>query len=59
MDDLSLHILDVSENCIDAGAKNIEIIINEDTKKDLLTIEIKDDGKGIEEDMIKQIQDPF
>ena len=59
MDDLSLHILDVSENCIDAGAKNIEIIINEDTKKDLLTIEINDDGKGIDEDMIKKIQNPF
>jgi len=59
MNDLSLHILDVSENCIDAGAKNIEIIINEDTKNDLLTIEINDDGKGIEEEMIKQIQNPF
>jgi hypothetical protein len=59
MDDLSLHILDVSENCIDAGAKNIEIIVNEDIKKDLLTIEINDDGKGIDEDMLSQIQNPF
>lgn len=59
MDDLSLHILDISENCIDAGAKNIEIIITEDTKKDLLSIEINDDGKGIDEEMLKQIQDPF
>ncbi|MBI5404126.1 MAG: sensor histidine kinase [Ignavibacteriae bacterium] len=59
MDDLSLYILDISENCIDAGAKNIEIIINEDTKKDILIIEINDDGKGIDEDMIKLIQNPF
>lgn len=59
MNDLSLHILDVSENSIDADAKNLEIIINEDTKKDILTIEINDDGKGIEEEMLNQIQNPF
>ncbi len=59
MNDLSLHILDVAENCIDAGAKNIEIIINEDTKRDFLTIKINDDGKGIDEEMLKQIQNPF
>ncbi len=59
MDDLSLHILDVSENSIDAGARNLEIIIKEDTKKDILTIEINDDGKGIDEEMLNQIQNPF
>lgn len=59
MNDLSLHILDIAENSIDAGAKNIEIIINEETKKDLLTVEINDDGKGIEEEMINLIQSPF
>ena len=59
MNDLSLHILDVSENCIQAGAKNIEIKVNEDLKNDLLTIEINDDGKGMSEEMIKQNKDPF
>jgi hypothetical protein len=59
MNDLSLHILDISENCIDAGAKNIEIIVVEDTKKDLLTLEINDDGKGIDEEMLNRIQNPF
>ncbi len=59
MDDLSLHILDVAENSIQAGAKNIEIIIKENTKKDILTIEINDDGKGIDEGMLKEIQNPF
>ena len=59
MNDLSLHILDVSENCIDAGAGNIEIIIIEDINKDYLTIEITDDGKGMDDNMIAKIQDPF
>ena len=48
MEDLSLHILDIAENSINGAAKTIEIIIDEDRDKDLLTIEIKDDGKGME-----------
>jgi anti-sigma regulatory factor (Ser/Thr protein kinase) len=59
MNDLSLHILDISENSIEAGAKNIEIIITEDTENDLLTLEINDDGKGIKEEMMEKITDPY
>ncbi len=59
MDDLSLHILDVAENCINADAKNIEISVNEDIKNDKLIIEINDDGKGMDEEMAEAIKDPF
>lgn len=59
MNDLSLHILDISENSIQAGAKNIEIFVIEDTKKDFLTLEIFDDGKGMDEKMVEQVQSPF
>jgi hypothetical protein len=59
MNDLSLHILDISENCIQAGAKNIEIFVVEDTKKDLLTLEIFDDGKGMDAETTEKIQSPF
>lgn len=59
MNDLSLHILDISENSIQAGAKNLEIFIVEDTKKDLLTLEIYDDGKGMDEKTLEQVQSPF
>jgi DNA mismatch repair ATPase MutL len=59
MEDLSLHILDVVENSIDAHAKNIEISICEDLKKNLLEIEIIDDGKGMNESMVKKAVDPF
>jgi hypothetical protein len=45
MEDLSLHILDVAENSISSSAGRIEIRINEDAENDVLTIEIKDDGK--------------
>src|SRR5210317_2667329 len=59
MEDLSLHILDIAENSINGAAKTIEIIINEDREKDLLTIEIKDDGKGMDEETLKKALDPF
>lgn len=59
MEDLSLHILDIAENSIAASAKNIKIKINEDKKKDSLTIEIKDDGEGMTEEMQKKVLDPF
>ena len=59
MVDLSLHILDVAENSIKAGAKNIEILIDENLEKDLLIIEIIDDGSGMDKEMTAKITDPF
>jgi len=59
MEDLSLHILDIVENSIRAHAKKIEIKIMEEKKKDLLTIEIIDDGKGMDEETLKNVLDPF
>lgn len=59
MEDLSLHILDIVENSIEAKASKIRIKINEDIKRDLLTIEIKDNGKGMDEETLKKAIDPF
>ncbi|MFH1717882.1 MAG: ATP-binding protein [Planctomycetota bacterium] len=59
MEDLSLHILDIAENSISGSAKTIEIRIDEDRTKDLLTIEIKDDGKGMDEQTLQKALDPF
>ena len=59
MEDLSLHILDIVENAITAGATHIRIMINEDIKNDLLLIEIGDNGKGMDEHMLKNALDPY
>jgi hypothetical protein len=50
MKDMSLHILDIAENSIDAGATRVEMEINEDTKKDRFTLRVSDNGRGIEAD---------
>ena len=59
MEDLSLHILDIAENSLNAGARQIGITIREDLGKDLLTIEVVDDGRGMEEHEAQRATDPF
>ncbi|HZJ82703.1 MAG TPA: ATP-binding protein [Clostridia bacterium] len=59
MQDLSLHILDVTQNSISAMANMITITIDEDSLKDWLQIEIMDNGNGMDEDTILKITDPF
>ncbi|UCC97041.1 MAG: ATP-binding protein [Phycisphaerales bacterium] len=59
MEDLSLHILDIAENSISGSARRIEIRIDEDAANDVLTIEIKDDGKGMDEQTLQRALDPF
>ena len=59
MEDLSLHILDVVENSIEAAATKIEIRITEDKIRDLLEIEIKDNGRGMTEQTLSKVLDPF
>ena len=44
MRELSLHILDIAKNSVKANASLIEIIVDEDHSKNLLTIEINDNG---------------
>lgn len=59
MEDLSLHILDIAQNCIDASATKIEIKIEINHRKNLLILEIKDNGKGMNEEILKIAKDPF
>jgi len=59
MQDLSLHILDIAENAIAAGAKNINISVIEEVSQDILRLEIADDGRGMTEDETKDSVDPF
>ncbi len=59
MEDLSLHILDIAENSVNAGATHIGIVIIEDTAHDLLTIEVTDNGKGMPPHDVAQVSDPF
>ena len=57
--ELAQHILDIAENSTRAGAKLITISISEDSAENLLTIEITDDGCGMNTEEISKALDPF
>jgi signal transduction histidine kinase len=59
MEDLSLHILDIVENSVAANADTIEIRITEDTEQDLLSVEVTDNGIGMDDETVKKVLDPF
>jgi len=58
MQELSLNILDIAQNSIVANATLIEIGIEVDTK-DFLTITIRDNGKGMDAESVKNVINPF
>ena len=59
MRELSLNILDVAQNSISAGAKLVEIKVSESSERNTLLIQINDDGCGMDEETLRNVQDPF
>ena len=59
MKELALHILDLAQNSIVAGATLIETTILEDPEHDLFRITIHDNGKGMIKSEVQRAVDPF
>ncbi len=59
MEELALHILDIAENSIAAGARHVDIRVSEDLAADRLTVEIRDNGRGMAEQVLRRAADPF
>ena len=59
MKELSLHILDIAENSITAGATRIEINVMEQKEVDRLRIEVRDNGRGMDAGMAVAVTSPF
>ena len=59
MRELALHVLDIAENSISAGADEIKIRIEEDLSGDILQIMIEDNGKGMDQETLARVTDPF
>ncbi|WP_227765786.1 ATP-binding protein [Zhaonella formicivorans] len=59
MEELALHLLDLMENSLEAGATAIEILIDEDEANNLLTLVVADNGKGMEPDVVAKVTNPF
>ena len=59
MRELSLHILDIVQNSVAAAASEIQIIVVENTKEDILWFEITDNGHGMTPEVLASATDPF
>lgn len=57
MRELSLHILDVAENSVKANASLVKVSVV--IEKGYLTITVEDDGKGMSEEFLSKVTDPF
>ena len=57
MKELSLNILDITENSVKAGATLIKILISESEK--LLKIMIEDNGSGMTNEVLQSVENPF
>lgn len=58
MRELSLHILDLLENSIQAGASVVAVTLAQDRARDLLDIIVEDDGPGLSVSF-EEALDPF
>ena len=59
MKDISLHLLDITCNSIEAGALTISIEIWDDPVGGVTGFSVLDNGKGINQEILQKITDPF
>lgn len=57
--EISLHILDLVMNSIEAKSSRIEIEILEDTVNNIFYFSINDDGCGMSKAFLREIENPF
>ncbi|HOI86453.1 MAG TPA: sensor histidine kinase [Lentimicrobium sp.] len=59
MKDFAMHIMDIVQNSISAGASQISVTITESEADDSLKLVITDNGKGIPAAMLEKVTDPY
>jgi hypothetical protein len=59
MKEISLHVLDLIENAVAAGATAVVVVIDEDIPADRLRLSVQDDGAGMPPEIADRAADPF
>jgi anti-sigma regulatory factor (Ser/Thr protein kinase) len=59
MKDLALHILDILQNSVAAGATLVKLQIDEVPAKNEYHVKFTDNGKGMDAKIMKSVTDPF
>ena len=59
MRELALHLMDIAENSVAAQAKTVHLDVEEETSADRLWMCVRDDGRGMDAEMVRRVVDPF
>ena len=59
MRELSLHILDIARNSLEAGATKLTLNVTERPEEDVLEIVVRDNGRGMDSQALSRATDPF
>ena len=59
MPDLATHLLEIIQNSIAAGARRVSIRVLESKLTNTITMSIEDDGKGMNEETVRNVTNPF
>lgn len=59
MRELAQHLMDIAENGLSAGADLIELQVIEKRHANLLEITVRDNGRGMPEELVRRALDPF
>lgn len=59
MKDLALHILDILQNSVTAGATLVKLQIDEIPAENKYIVQFIDNGKGMDAEMVQHVTDPF
>ena len=59
MREIADNILDIAQNSVAAGAKLLKLTVSVDYVNDKIALKFDDDGKGMDEEFLKTVADPF
>ncbi len=59
MQDMAMHLLDIVQNSISAKATVVSITISESKLNDLFTMDITDNGIGMDTELLKRVRSPY
>ena len=59
MENVALHLLDIVENALRAGASKVRVSIVEDRAADRRVVEVEDNGRGMDPRTAERALDPF
>jgi len=59
VEDLCFHLVDLVQNSVAAGARTVRVRVSESAASDSVTLEVADDGRGMDRRTLLKVQDPF